>query len=149
MAMMPRYPDEGSYTSDTCSCACSSSSANSAVASSFFALTSEGAGDDEALDFAGAFIDLGDLCISKESLDGEIAHVPVPAEQLHRLRRDPHGRFGREQLRHARVQRDVLTRVFALGRAMRERPRRLGPRRHVGKLEPHRLEVADRLAKLL
>src|SRR2546422_5554238 len=145
MAMMPRYPEEGSYTSDTCSCSCSSRSANSAVASSFFALARERAGDDDALDFTGAFIDLSDLRIPKEFLDGEISHVPIPPEELNRLRRDPHRRFGREQLRHAGVERDVLTRIFARRRPLRQRPRRLDARRHIGELELHRLEVGDRL----
>src|SRR6266511_54637 len=102
MAMMPRYPEEGSYTSDTCSCACSSRSANSAVDSSFFALARECAGDDDALDLTGPFIDLRDLCIPEKFLDGEISHVSVPAEQLNRLRRDPHRRFGCERLRQDR-----------------------------------------------
>src|SRR6266850_5585559 len=149
MAMMPRYPEEGSYTRDTCSCSCSSSSANSAVASSFFALARERAGDDDALDFTGAFIDLGDLCIPEEFLDGEISHVSIPPEELNRLRRDPHRRFGREQLRHAGVQRNILARIFARGRAVRQGARRLGARGHVGQLELHRLEIADWLLELL
>src|SRR6266550_9571884 len=149
MAMMPRYPEEGSYTSDTCSCSCSSSSANSAVASSFLAMAREGAGDDDALDFAGAFIDLGDLCIPEEFLDGEIPHVTIPPEELNRLRRDPHSRLGREQLRHSGVQRDVFTGILAHGRAVRQCPRRLDARGHIGELELHPLEVADRLLELL
>src|SRR5882762_11628441 len=149
MAMMPRYPEEGSYTSDTCSCSCSSSSANSAVASSFFALAREGAGDDDALDFAGAFIDLSNLCIPEEFLDGEISHVSVPPEELNRLRRDPHRRFGREQLGHAGVERDVLTRIFARRGPVRQRPRRLRARGHIGELELHGLELFDRLVELL
>src|SRR5258706_5541500 len=148
MAMMPRYPEEGSYTSDTCSCSCSSSSANSAVASSFFALARERAGDDDALDFTGAFIDLGDLCIPEEFLDGEISHVAVPPEELNCLRRDPHRRFGCEQLRHAGVERDILARIFASRRPMRQRPRRFRACGHVGELELHRLEVRDRLLEL-
>src|ERR1051326_6289718 len=100
--MMPRQPEDGSYTSDTCSCACSSSSANSAVDSSF--LATERAGDDDSLDFTGAFINLGDLCVAEKFFDGEVAHVPVPAEELHGLRGDPHRGFGREQLRHAGVE---------------------------------------------
>src|SRR6266576_3290410 len=125
MAMMPRYPEDGSYTSDTCSCSCSSSSANSAVASSFLAMAREGAGDDDALDFAGAFIDLGDLRVPEEFLDGEISHVAIPPEELNRLCRDPHRRLGSKQLHHAGVLGDVLAGIFARGRAMRQRPRRL------------------------
>src|SRR6266481_1293711 len=149
MAMMPRYPEEGSYTSDTCSCSCSSSSANSAVASSFFALAREGARDDDTLDFAGAFIDLRDLCIPEKFLDGKISHVSIPAKELNRLRRDPHRRFGREQLRHAGVERDVFARILARRGPMRQRPRRLDTRRHVGELELHRLEVGDPFLELL
>src|SRR6266704_2486344 len=123
--MMPRYPEEGSYTSDTCSCSCSSSNANSAVASSFLATARESARDDDALDFAGAFIDLCDLCIPEKFLDGEISHIPIPPEELNRLRRDPHRRLGCEQLGHAGVQRDVFTGILAHGRAVRQCPRRL------------------------
>src|SRR6266513_3998737 len=148
MAMMPRYPEEGSYTRDTCSCSCSSSSANSAVASSFFALARERAGDDDALDLTCPFIDLRDLCIPEKFLNGEISHVPVPPEQLNCLRRDPHRRFGREQLRHAGVERDILARIFARRRPLRQRPRRLDACRHIGELELHGLEVLDRLAEL-
>src|SRR5260370_7331429 len=104
MAMMPRYPEEGSYTSDTCSCSCSSSSANSAVASSFFALARERAGDDDALDFTGAFIDLGDLCIPEKFLDGEISHVAVPPEDLNCLLRAPPRPSGSQPLPHTPVQ---------------------------------------------
>src|SRR5258705_2963792 len=148
MAMMPRYPEEGSYTSDTCSCSCSSSSANSAVASSFFALARERAGDDDALDFTGAFIDLGNLCIPEEFLDGEISHVAVPPEELNCLRCDPHRCFGCEQLRHAGVQPDIFARIFAGGRPMRQRPRRFRACGHIGELELHRLEVRDPLPEL-
>src|SRR5437773_3854899 len=149
MAMMPRYPEEGSYTSDTCSCSCSSSSANSAVASSFLAVAREGARDDDALDLAGAFIDFGDLCIPEKFLDGEISHVPIPPEELNRLRRHPHRRFGREQLRHAGVEGDVFARIFARRRPLRQRARRFDTRRHVGELELHALELFDRLVELL
>src|SRR5216117_1568721 len=149
MAMMPRYPEEGSYTSDTCSCSCSSSSANRAVASSFFALAREGARDDDTLDFAGAFIDLRDLCIPEKFLDGEISHVSIPAEELNRLRRDPHRRFGCEQLRHAGVERDVFAGILARRRPVRQRPRRLDARRHIGELELHRLEIGDPFLELL
>src|SRR5258705_4658587 len=143
MAMMPRYPEEGSYTSDTCSCSCSSSSANSAVASSFLAVAREAAGDDDALDFAGAFIDLGDLRVPKEFLHGEVSHVPIAPEELNRLRRDPHRGFGRKQLGHAGELGDVFAGVFPRGRAMRQRARRLRARRHVGQLELHGLELLD------
>src|SRR6266481_2330123 len=148
MAMMPRYPEEGSYTSDTCSCSCSSSSANSAVASSFFALARETAGDDDPLDFAGAFIYLRDLCIPEKFLDGEISHVTIAPEELNRLRGYPHRRLGREQLGHAGVQRDILAGILAGRRPVRQRPRRLDPRRHIGQLELHRLEVLDRPPEL-
>src|SRR5436189_5085200 len=147
MAMMPRYPEEGSYTSETCSCSCSSSSANSAVASSF--LAREMAGDDDALDFTGAFIDLGDLRITEEFLHGEIAHVSVPPEELNRLRGDPHRRLGREQLRHAGIQRDVFSRIFARRGPVRQRQRRFDARRHVRQLELHGLEVVERRFELL
>src|SRR6185503_7346215 len=144
--MMPRYPEDGSYTSDTCSCSCSSSSANNAVAGS---AVTEGSRDNGALDFTRAFIYLRDLRVPKEFLDGEISHVTIPAEQLYRLRRHPHRGLGREQLGHAGVQRDVLAGVLPRRGAMGQGPGRLGAGRHVGELELHRLEVADGLAELL
>src|SRR5687767_14016664 len=108
--MMPRYPEDGSYTSDTCSCSCTSSSANSAPEGSG---VTAGSSDNEALDFAGAFIDLRYFRVAEERLDGEISHVTIAAEQLDRLCRNPHRSLGREQLRHAGVQRDVLAGVLA------------------------------------
>src|SRR5258705_3904841 len=148
MAMMPRYPEEGSYTSDTCWCSCCSSSANSAVASSFFALARESAGDDGPLDLAGAFIYLRDLCIPEKFLDGEISHVTIAPEELNRLCRHPHRRLRREHLGHAGVQSDVLAGILAGRRAVRQCPRRFDPRRHIGQLELHRLDLLDRLAEL-
>src|SRR2546427_11800162 len=78
---------------------------------------SETAGDDDPLDFAGAFIELRDLRIPEQLLDREVPHVTVAAEQLHRLRRDPHRGLGREQLGHARLRREALAPVDEIGRA--------------------------------
>src|SRR2546422_5517005 len=99
----------------TCSWSCSASRGKSwrGRPSPLLRWGVEPARDDEALDLAGAFIDLGDLRVAKQFLDGEIPHVAVPAEQLHRLSRHPHRRLGGEQLRHTGVLRDVLAPVLS------------------------------------
>src|SRR2546426_3924871 len=107
----------------TCSWSCSASRGNSSSERPSPLLRSgiELARDDEALDLAGAFIDLGDLRVAKQFLDGEVAHVAVPAEQLHRLSRHPHRRLRSEQLRHAGVLGDVLAPVLTGRRRVRDR----------------------------
>src|SRR6266436_10043901 len=99
MAMRPRYPVEGSKYALTCSCSCSarrekkskpSPSPGLRPGSAALGAGVETAGDDDPLDFAGAFIDLRHLGVPEQLLHGEIAHVAVPAEQLHRLRGHPH-----------------------------------------------------------
>src|SRR5881628_875000 len=48
------------------------------------------AGDHHALDLVGALVDLGDLCVAHEALDGILARVAVAAEDLHGIGRDLH-----------------------------------------------------------
>src|SRR5207302_6230413 len=59
--------------------------------------------DDDALDLAGALVDLHDLRVTEEALDGELARVAVAAEDLDRVGRDLHGRVGRPALGHGRL----------------------------------------------
>jgi ABC-type branched-subunit amino acid transport system ATPase component len=48
-------------------------------------------GDDEPLDLVRAFDDLQHFGLAQVALGGEILHVPVAAEDLHRIGRHPHG----------------------------------------------------------
>src|SRR2546421_107160 len=66
----------------TCSWSCSASRGNSSSGRPSPLLRSgvELARDDETLDLAGAFIDLGDLRVAKQFLDREVSHVAVPAD---------------------------------------------------------------------
>src|SRR5439155_17390146 len=55
--------------------------------------------DDDALDLARPFVDLGDLRVAVVALDGELLRVAVAAENLDRLRRLAARHLGREELR--------------------------------------------------
>src|SRR4051794_39620348 len=57
----------------------------------------EVARDDQALDLARALVDLGDLRVAVVALGGEVLRVPVAAEDLDRLARDPARDAGGEQ----------------------------------------------------
>src|SRR5947207_2442889 len=108
MAMMPRYPVDGSYYALTCSCSCSASREKRSSlprspglrpgSEAALAAGVETAGDDDPLDFAGAFIDLRHLGVPEQLLHGKIPHVAVAAEQLYGLGRHPHRGFRGEQL---------------------------------------------------
>src|SRR3954464_11120392 len=63
-------------------------------------LLEQGRSDDQALDLAGSFVDLGDLGVPEVPLGGKIRQVAVAAEDLHGLLGDAVGHLGREQLRH-------------------------------------------------
>src|SRR5690606_4052595 len=57
-------------------------------------------GADRALDLRRALGDLGELGDAPQLLDAELADIPVPAVDLHRLQGGAHGRLAGEQLGH-------------------------------------------------
>src|ERR687895_720914 len=61
--------------------------------------------DHEPLDLRGALVDLEQLRVAHELLDGVLLHVAVAAENLDGVRRDLHRRVRREALRERRLQR--------------------------------------------
>src|SRR3954454_7047660 len=65
------------------------------------------AGDDDALDLVGAFVDLGDLGVAHHALDGVLVDVAVAAEDLDGVDGDLHGVVGGEQLGHRAVLRGL------------------------------------------
>src|SRR5439155_1024192 len=106
--------------------------------------------DDDALDLAGALVDLHDLRVAEEALDGELARVAVAAQDLDRVGRDLHGRVGRPALGHGRlvgVARDP--RIHLARRVVDHEPGAVHEHRHVGEHELDPLEARDRLTELL
>src|SRR5688572_25698111 len=56
------------------------------------------AGDHQALDLAGAFVDLGDLRVAEVTLDRHFLRIAHAGVDLHGLVGDPHRRFRRGEL---------------------------------------------------
>src|SRR6516162_402536 len=84
-------------------------------------------GDDEALDVAGALVDLADPHIAVDALDRETGDIAVAAMDLDRVGGDPLGHLGGEELGHRRLldaglRHRAAPRLRARGRA----PRRFG-----------------------
>src|SRR6476661_9386377 len=79
--------------------------------------------DHDSLDLRRPFVDLRDLGIAEIALDGVVLHVAVAAEQLDRLRRDPHRRLAREELAHRTVERRRAAVVLECGRRVQDRTR--------------------------
>src|SRR5689334_8058381 len=77
--------------------------------------------DHDALDFRSAFINLGNLGVPEQAFDWIVLHVTVPAEDLDRLRRHPHGGLARHELAHRTELGDRLTPVFCGRRRMQQR----------------------------
>src|SRR6266540_5939576 len=67
--------------------------------------------DHRPLDLAGALVDPRDAGIAVRALDPQLAHVPHPAVDLHRVVGDASERLGREELRHRGALRDPLATV--------------------------------------
>src|SRR6476619_3428162 len=90
--------------------------------------------DDQALDLAGALVDLGDLGVAVVALGREVLRVAVAAEDLDRLAgpvaRHPRG----EQLRLRALDRVRAPGVLQTRRPPHQGPRRLDLRLHVGEL---------------
>src|SRR5947209_18526432 len=62
------------------------------------------------LDLRGAFVDLEDLRVAHQLLDGVLARVAVAAEDLHRVERHLHRRIGRERSEERRVGKECRSR---------------------------------------
>src|SRR5262245_11421105 len=106
--------------------------------------------DDEALDLVRALVDLRDLGVAHVLLDRVILHVPVAAEELDGVRRDLHGRVGREELAHRRELADVLRAAVDDARGVvDELPGGLDLCPHVGEHPLDPLEGGDALPELL
>src|SRR5690242_15417009 len=89
------------------------------------AVLEQRARDDEALDFARAFVDLHDARVAVIALDRILLHVAVAAVDLDRLVRDPGRGLGRVQLGHRRRAAERLIRVAHPRRAADQQARTL------------------------
>ena len=102
----------------------------------------------------GALVNLRDLGVSEEALNGELLGVTVAAENLNGSLGDPHGGIAGEQLGHAgllRVSWAVGMVVLLLGPCslVDEQACGLDLRRHVGKVGHDHLMVGDGFAERL
>src|SRR3954464_7774329 len=89
-------------------------------------------GDHEPLDLRGALVDLEQLRVAHQLLDGVLLHVPVAAEDLHGVGRHLHRRVGREALRERRVERGAVAAVEHPGRLPGEQASSFDLGSHVG-----------------
>ena len=108
----------------------------------------QGARNDVALDFAGAFPDALDPRIAPDALERQLVHEPHAAVDLDRLVGDEGQHFGGLQLGHGHVHVVDRSLVELPGGFEGEQPGGLQFHRHVGELEGHALELADLLAEL-
>src|SRR5690349_21490809 len=84
------------------------------VASSVLALTrllKQLAGDDELLDFGGAFVDAEGTDVAVQAFDDAAAYEAGAAVNLHRAVDDARGRFGGEEFCFARFSRHARVRL--------------------------------------
>src|SRR6266545_4107762 len=104
--------------------------------------------DHEALDLGGALVDLVELGVAHQLLDGELFHVPVAAEDLHGISRDFHADVRGEPLRVRRLERRAHALVDHPRRLPAKQPRSFDLRRHVGDQEVDALVHRDGHAEL-
>src|SRR5215213_317021 len=107
-------------------------------------------GDHEPLDLVRALVDLRDLRVPHHALDRVLLDVPVAAQDLDGLGRDPHGRVRAEQLRHGGRLRQLGaldTVVDHLAEGVEKAARRLASRLHVRELCLDQLVLRERLAE--
>ena len=95
-----------------------------------------------------AFIDLPNLGIAIELLDGVVLHESVSAKQVDREGRHAFGDLGREQLAHRGLAQERQARVTKTCGVVDEEPRRLEVGCHARELELHALEISDGAAEL-
>src|SRR5688572_31099588 len=85
--------------------------------------------DDDALELVRAFADREQRRVAVVALDVELLRVAVRAVDPHRFEAVLDRGFGREELRHARLEIAALAGVVGARRGIDEQPRGLGARR--------------------
>ena len=104
--------------------------------------------DHQLLDLARPFADRAELHVAVELLDRKVLDEAVPAVDLHRPVRRAHGDLARVELGLRGHPGRALAAVPRLRRALREKPRRVDLRGHLGDVELDRLELGDGPAEL-
>src|SRR5882672_273379 len=87
--------------------------------------------DQDALDIAGAFVDLANAHVAPDALDREIGYVAIPSEHLDRVRTDLFCHLGREQLGHRGFLQAGQSCIAQARRVMRQLARGFDLGRHV------------------
>src|SRR5580704_15455581 len=105
------------------------------------------AGDDQALDVAGALVNLANPDIAIDPLDREIGEIAIAAMDLDRIGAHPLGDLGGEQFRHRRLPQAWLAVIAKLGGVEDEAARGGKLRRHVGETKRDRLVRDDLLSE--
>src|SRR5579863_3583355 len=82
-------------------------------------------GDDQTLDFAGAFVDFGDAGVAVGAFDGIFAAVTVSAVDLNGLVRHAGGHFAGEEFGHRCLRAKARSRVLLPRGFANEQPRRV------------------------
>src|SRR5580704_1780772 len=105
------------------------------------------ASDDEALNVAGALVDLAYANVAVDALDREIGDIAVAAMDLDRVGGDAFGHLRGEELGHRRLFDARFASVAPRRGVEHQAVRRSDLGRHVGEAEGHRLLLDDRLAE--
>src|SRR2546429_9693069 len=104
--------------------------------------------NDRALDLVRALVNLRDLGVAHEALDGILARVAIAAEDLHGVGRHLHGGVAREALGHRRLHRRDGAAIDERGGVVHRQPRGLRGHRYVGQHDLDPLDGRDRLSEL-
>src|SRR5436190_13323209 len=104
--------------------------------------------DDESLDLRRSLVELEELCIAHELLDGVLLHVAVAAEDLDGVCRHLHRGVGGEAFRIRGLERRALAPIQQPGGLPRQQAGGLDLGGHVGDQEVHSLVHRDRLPEL-
>src|SRR5205085_4975747 len=107
------------------------------------------AGDDQALDVAGALVNLADPHVAVDALDREIGEIAVAAMDLDRVRGNALGHLRAEQFRHRRLGEARLAGIALRSRVEHEAAGRGDLRRHVREAKGDGLMRDDLLAESL
>ena len=106
-------------------------------------------GDYQALNFAGAFVNLGDAGVAIGAFDGIFAAVAVAAVNLDGFVGDARGHFARKKFRDRRFHGKARAGILLPGRATQQQARRVNFRGHIRQHELNRLKIGDGMAECL
>src|SRR5580700_4545281 len=104
-------------------------------------------GNDQALDFAGAFVDFGDAGVAVVALDGIFAAVAVAAVDLDGFVGDAGGHFAGEEFGDGGVHAEAGAGVLLPGGFADKQARCVDFRGHIGEHELDGLKLGDRMAE--